>query len=95
MWFYFPDTLGLPLEEVAAIFGDQDEVAGVSSEMRSSAMNTFGPFADTCNSICAISKSRMQTSRTSMVLVPKRRLIVEARLSRRPTTWIRRHESDQ
>ena len=27
MWFYFPDTLGLPLEEVAAIFGDADEVA--------------------------------------------------------------------
>ena len=28
MWFYFPDTLGLPLEEVAAIFGDHEEVAG-------------------------------------------------------------------
>jgi hypothetical protein len=27
MWFYFPDTNGLPLEEVAAIFGDADEVA--------------------------------------------------------------------
>lgn len=27
IWFYFPDTLGLPLEEVAAIFGDSDEVA--------------------------------------------------------------------
>ena len=27
MWIYFPDTLGLPLEEVAAIFGDADEVA--------------------------------------------------------------------
>lgn len=27
MWFYFPDTNGLPLEEVAAIFGDEDEVA--------------------------------------------------------------------
>jgi Sugar (and other) transporter len=27
IWFYFPDTLGLPLEEVAAIFGDEDEVA--------------------------------------------------------------------
>lgn len=27
MWLYFPDTLGLPLEEVAAIFGDADEVA--------------------------------------------------------------------
>ncbi len=22
MWFYFPDTLGKPLEEIAAIFGD-------------------------------------------------------------------------
>jgi MFS family permease len=28
MWFFFPNTLGLPLEEVAAIFGDHDEVAG-------------------------------------------------------------------
>lgn len=28
MWFFFPDTLGLPLEEVAAIFGDHEEVAG-------------------------------------------------------------------
>lgn len=27
MWIYFPDTNGLPLEEVAAIFGDADEVA--------------------------------------------------------------------
>lgn len=27
MYFYFPDTNGLPLEEVAAIFGDADEVA--------------------------------------------------------------------
>ena len=27
MWFYFPNTNGLPLEEVAAIFGDADEVA--------------------------------------------------------------------
>jgi len=26
-WFLWPDTRGLPLEEVAAIFGDQDEVA--------------------------------------------------------------------
>jgi hypothetical protein len=28
IWFFFPDTLGLPLEEIAAIFGDHDEVAG-------------------------------------------------------------------
>lgn len=27
MWFYWPDTNGLPLEEIAAIFGDADEVA--------------------------------------------------------------------
>lgn len=27
MWLFFPDTKGLPLEEVAAIFGDEDEVA--------------------------------------------------------------------
>jgi len=27
MWIFFPDTNGLPLEEVAAIFGDVDEVA--------------------------------------------------------------------
>ncbi len=27
MWIWFPDTNGLPLEEVAALFGDADEVA--------------------------------------------------------------------
>jgi hypothetical protein len=27
MWVFWPDTNGLPLEEVAAIFGDADEVA--------------------------------------------------------------------
>ncbi|KAJ5802096.1 uncharacterized protein N7503_004546 [Penicillium pulvis] len=27
MWFLFPNTKGLPLEEIAAIFGDTDEVA--------------------------------------------------------------------
>jgi len=27
MWIWFPDTNGLPLEEVAALFGDSDEVA--------------------------------------------------------------------
>ena len=33
MWFYFPDTLGKPLEEVAAIFGDHDEVAGYMADI--------------------------------------------------------------
>ncbi|ETI25912.1 hypothetical protein G647_02689 [Cladophialophora carrionii CBS 160.54] len=27
VWFWFPETNGLPLEEVAALFGDADEVA--------------------------------------------------------------------
>lgn len=27
MLFFFPDTKGVPLEEIAAIFGDADEVA--------------------------------------------------------------------
>lgn len=27
MYFFFPDTLGKPLEEVAAIFGDDDLIA--------------------------------------------------------------------
>jgi hypothetical protein len=26
IWTWFPNTLGVPLEEVAAIFGDQDEL---------------------------------------------------------------------
>lgn len=26
IWFYFPDTLGVPLEEVARLFGDHDEL---------------------------------------------------------------------
>lgn len=33
MWFVFPDTKGLPLEEVAAIFGDADEVAVYQREI--------------------------------------------------------------
>jgi sugar porter (SP) family MFS transporter len=28
IWFYFPDTLGVPLEEVAKLFGDHDELFG-------------------------------------------------------------------
>jgi len=33
IFFYFPDTNGLPLEECAAIFGDQDEVAVYQAEI--------------------------------------------------------------
>jgi hypothetical protein len=33
IWRYFPDTNGLPLEECAAIFGDEDEVAVYQREM--------------------------------------------------------------
>lgn len=32
MWFLFPDTKGRPLEEIAAIFGDQDEMAIYADE---------------------------------------------------------------
>lgn len=27
MWFYYPDTRSMPLEEIAGMFGDADEVA--------------------------------------------------------------------
>lgn len=33
MWFFWPDTRGLRLEEVAAIFGDTDEVAIYQAEI--------------------------------------------------------------
>ncbi|KAK5115049.1 hypothetical protein LTR62_001746 [Meristemomyces frigidus] len=33
MWIFFPDTKGIPLEEVAAIFGDADEVAVYEREI--------------------------------------------------------------
>ena len=33
MWMYFPDTIGKPLEEVAAMFGDHDEVAGYMKDI--------------------------------------------------------------
>ncbi|ORY03954.1 MFS transporter [Clohesyomyces aquaticus] len=33
IWMYFPNTNGLPLEEIAAIFGDGDEVAVYQREM--------------------------------------------------------------
>ena len=33
MWIFWPDTRGLPLEEIAAIFGDADEVAIYQAEI--------------------------------------------------------------
>jgi len=33
IWFFFPDTKGLPLEEVAALFGDEDEIAVYQREI--------------------------------------------------------------
>jgi hypothetical protein len=33
MWFVFPDTNGLPLEEIAALFGDEDEIAVYQREI--------------------------------------------------------------
>jgi MFS family permease len=33
IWLWFPDTKGLPLEEVAAIFGDKDDVAVYQREI--------------------------------------------------------------
>jgi hypothetical protein len=33
MFFLWPDTNGLPLEEIAAIFGDADEVAIYQAEI--------------------------------------------------------------
>ena len=33
IWFLFPDTKGLALEEVAAIFGDKDELAVYEEEV--------------------------------------------------------------
>jgi len=32
IWFVFPDTWGVPLEEIAAIFGDEDELYQASIE---------------------------------------------------------------
>lgn len=32
IWVLFPDTLGIPLEEVAAIFGDESEIYRAESE---------------------------------------------------------------
>ncbi|KAK7883526.1 hypothetical protein LTR67_011102 [Exophiala xenobiotica] len=32
IWFWFPDTLGIPLEEVAAMFGDESEIYHVERE---------------------------------------------------------------
>lgn len=33
MWFLFPDTNGLPLEEIAALFGDEKDVAVYQREI--------------------------------------------------------------
>jgi hypothetical protein len=33
MFLYFPDTKGLPLEEIAAIFGDEDDIAVYQREI--------------------------------------------------------------
>ena len=33
IWFFFPNTNGLPLEEVAAIFGDEADVAVYQKEI--------------------------------------------------------------
>ena len=33
VWFYYPDTRDLPLEELAALFGDADEVAVYQAEI--------------------------------------------------------------
>lgn len=32
-WFLYPDTRGLPLEEIAAVFGDEAEVAIYQREL--------------------------------------------------------------
>jgi hypothetical protein len=41
MWFFFPNTKGLPLEEIAAIFGDTDEVAIYQIEVDHNTLATF------------------------------------------------------
>ena len=33
MWIWFPNTNGMPLEEIAAIFGDEDDVAVYQREI--------------------------------------------------------------
>ena len=33
IWFFFPNTNGLPLEQVAAIFGDEADVAVYQKEI--------------------------------------------------------------
>jgi hypothetical protein len=33
MFLFFPDTKGLPLEEIAAIFGDEDDIAVYQREI--------------------------------------------------------------
>lgn len=42
VWTYYPDTRSMPLEEIAAIFGDVDEVAVYQTEIEiDTAKNTI------------------------------------------------------
>jgi hypothetical protein len=34
VWIFIPETKGIPLEEVAALFGDQDEVMVLSQDIQ-------------------------------------------------------------
>lgn len=36
VWFYFPDTLNKPLEEVAALFGDADLIVFYNTDASAS-----------------------------------------------------------
>lgn len=42
IWFLFPDTLGIPLEEVAAIFGDDNEIYHAEREAEKAVGVTTG-----------------------------------------------------
>lgn len=45
IWVWFPDTLGIPLEEVAGIFGDKDEIyqAEIEAEKAVGIVNSGSP----------------------------------------------------